>query len=64
MLDGLIERFSTVNEIGTTMTQVSKELADEELAEEKRGDIQLHEVSRTTFLRVGLELEEQQYVVN
>jgi hypothetical protein len=45
------------------MAQVNKELADEELGEEKRGDIRLHEVSQTTFLRVGLELEEQQYVV-
>jgi hypothetical protein len=29
----------------------------------KRGDIQLHEVTPATFLRVGFELEEQQYAV-
>jgi hypothetical protein len=45
---------------GTTMANVNKELAEEELAEASRGEIQLHEVSRTTFLRVGFELEEQQ----
>jgi len=42
------------------MVTVNKELAEEELAEAKRGDIQLHEMSRSTFLRVGFELEEQQ----
>lgn len=45
---------------GSTAVAVQKELADEEVAEVSRGDIQLHEVTPATFLRVGLELEEQQ----
>jgi hypothetical protein len=46
----------------TTATQVNKELAQEELDEALRGDIQLHEVTPASFLRTGFELEEQQYV--
>jgi hypothetical protein len=46
--------------VGVTMAVVHKELAEEELAEAKQGNIELHEVSRSTFLRVGFELEEQQ----
>jgi hypothetical protein len=43
-----------------TTVQVNNELAQEEVQEATRGDIQLHEVTPATFLRVGLELEEQQ----
>jgi hypothetical protein len=44
------------------MTQVRLELANEELAEAKLGAELSHEVSPNTFLQIGLELEEQQYV--
>ena len=44
------------------MTQVRLELAEEELAASKTGSGPVHEVSANTFLQVGLELEEQQYV--
>jgi hypothetical protein len=47
---------------GSTQAQVNKELAQEETEDARRGDIQVHEVSPNTFLRVGFELEEQQYV--
>jgi hypothetical protein len=49
--------------IGTTIAQVNKELALEEVEEARRGVIYLHDVSPNAFLRVGLELEEQQYVL-
>ena len=42
------------------MASVNKELVEEELADARQGEIQLHEVSQTTFLCVGFELEEQQ----
>jgi hypothetical protein len=48
----------------TTMADVRLELAKEELAEAKNGAELMHDVSPNTFLHVGLELEEQQYVVN
>ena len=46
------------------MTDVKLELAKEEEADAGRGVIRSHEVSAGTFLTVGLELEEQQYVVS
>jgi hypothetical protein len=44
----------------STAAQVTKELAQEEVDEAKRGDIQLHEITPASFLRTGFELEEQQ----
>jgi hypothetical protein len=46
--------------LDSTATQVYNELAQEELDEAKRGDIQLHEITPASFLRTGFELEEQQ----
>jgi hypothetical protein len=45
---------------GTTIAQVHKELALEEVDEARRGVIHLHDTTPNTFLKVGLELEEQQ----
>ncbi|KIM80240.1 hypothetical protein PILCRDRAFT_9784 [Piloderma croceum F 1598] len=45
---------------GTTMTDVKLELAKEEEADAGRGIIRSHETSPSTFLTVGLDLEEQQ----
>jgi hypothetical protein len=45
------------------MAQVRLELANEELVEAKKGSELSHEVSPNVFLQVGLELEEQQYVL-
>jgi len=44
------------------MTDVKLELAKEEEADAGRGIIRSHETSPSTFLTVGLDLEEQQYV--
>jgi len=46
--------------IGTTMAEVINEVMKEELEQAKRGDIQVHEISRGTFLHVGFELEDLQ----
>jgi hypothetical protein len=46
------------------MTDVKLELAKEEEADAGRGIIRSHETSASTFLTVGLELEEQQYIVS
>ena len=48
---------------GTTTADVRLELAKEEAAEAGRGIIRSHETSPSTFLVVGLELEEQQYAL-
>jgi hypothetical protein len=45
------------------MTDVKLELAKEEEADARCGVIRSHETSAGAFLTVGLELEEQQYVV-
>jgi len=42
------------------MAQIRCELAEEELEKAKHGSAPIHEVSPSTFLQVGLELEEQQ----
>jgi len=44
------------------MTHVCLELAREDLAAAKTGVEPIHKVSASSFLQVGLELEEQQYV--
>jgi hypothetical protein len=49
--------------IGSTLADVKLELSLEELADAKRGVLPLHDVSPNTFLSVGFELEEQQYVL-
>ena len=49
--------------IGTTIAQVNKELALEEVEEARHGVIYLHDVSPNTFLCIGLELEKQQFVL-
>lgn len=46
------------------MANVHAKLAAEELEAAKRGEASLHEMSPHTFLRVGFELEEQQYVAS
>ena len=45
-----------------TISDIRRELAAEEAAGALRGETQLHEVSASTFLMTGIELEEQQYV--
>jgi len=42
------------------MAQVRLELAGEELDKASKGTLPLHDVSPNNFLRIGLELEEQQ----
>lgn len=49
-----------MSEIGETMADVKLELAQEEAAAAARGIIRSHQTSASTFLTVGLELEEQQ----
>jgi len=46
--------------LGTTMTQLRLELAEEELRSIEGGAVLGHDMSVNMFLRVGLELEEQQ----
>jgi hypothetical protein len=46
----------------STMAQVRLELATEELRNAKTGSASVHNVSSNSFLLLGLELEEQQYV--
>ncbi|KAI0059388.1 hypothetical protein BV25DRAFT_1785942, partial [Artomyces pyxidatus] len=48
---------------GSAMNNVRLELAEEEAAEASRGIASLHDMSASTFLNVGLELEEQQHVL-
>ena len=48
--------------LAVTMAQVHQQLAEEELAGAKLGEITAHEVSLGTFISTGLELEEYQYV--
>jgi hypothetical protein len=44
------------------MAQVHLELANEELAEARKGAELSHDISAHDFLHIGLDLEEQQYV--
>jgi hypothetical protein len=44
--------------------EVQLELAKEEAEEVKCGEFPPHDVSPNTFLAIGLELEEQQYVLS
>jgi hypothetical protein len=46
-----------------TMANIRLELAKEELEEAKMGAELAHNISPNIFLQVGLELEEQQYVI-
>ena len=48
--------------IVTTLQDVRLELAKEDLALAAQGAISPHKTSLTSFLTIGLELEEQQYV--
>jgi hypothetical protein len=48
--------------LAVTSAQVRKQLAEEERAAAKLGEIYAHDVSPSTFIHVGLELEEYQYV--
>jgi hypothetical protein len=50
--------------VGSTTAEVRLELAKEEAEEAKRGEFPPHDVSPNMFLAVGLELEEQQYVLS
>ena len=47
---------------GSTIADIKLELSREELDEAERGILPPHDISPNTFLIVGLELEEQQYV--
>lgn len=51
-----------MRDTGETLADVKLELAKEEAADATRGIIRSHDTSASTFLTVGLELEEQQYV--
>lgn len=45
----------------TTQDDVHKELLAEELAEHRgRGDLLVHETTASTFLKMGMDLEQQQ----
>ncbi|KAA1479653.1 hypothetical protein DENSPDRAFT_789438, partial [Dentipellis sp. KUC8613] len=48
----------------TTLADVRLEISVEEAREASRGIVSLHEMTSGTFLSVGLELQEQQYVIN
>jgi len=41
--------------------QVRKQLVEEEAAAARLGDIAAHDISPSTFINTGLELEEYQY---
>jgi hypothetical protein len=45
-----------------TSMQVCKQLVEEEQVVAKLGEIYAHDVSLSTFIHMGLELEEYQYV--
>ena len=45
------------------MAQVRLEVAEEEMGRIAQGQAPIHEVSPSTFLQLGLDLEEQQRVV-
>jgi len=45
-----------------TLVQVRKQLGEEELAAAKLGEIPIHDVSPSTFIHMGLELQDQQCV--
>jgi hypothetical protein len=59
-LDRVYKTYGIFIITGTTIAQVHKELALEEVEDARRGVIYLHDISPNTFLKVGLELEEQQ----
>jgi len=48
--------------LATTLQDVWLELAKEDLALAAAGEISAHQTSSTSFLTIGLELEEKQYV--
>jgi hypothetical protein len=48
--------------LAVTSAQVRKQLVEEEQVVAKLGEIYAHNVSLSTFIHVGLELEEYQYV--
>ena len=47
-------------ELAVTSAQVRKQLAEEEAAVADLGNIPIHDVSPSTFIHAGLELEEYQ----
>ncbi|TFY75854.1 hypothetical protein EWM64_g8158 [Hericium alpestre] len=47
----------------TSLAEVRLELQEEEAEESRRGVMSPHEMTASTFLMVGLDLEEQQYVI-
>jgi hypothetical protein len=46
--------------VGTTMTEVQLELANEENADAAHGNESLHDISAGKWLSIGLDIEEQQ----
>lgn len=46
-----------------TLKDVQEELGREEAEERRRGVISLHETTASVFISMGLDLEEQQYVI-
>ncbi|KAH7904648.1 hypothetical protein BJ138DRAFT_1018848, partial [Hygrophoropsis aurantiaca] len=51
-------------QIHTTQADIRLQLAEEETVDVRRGIVPLHDISPSVFLHVGLELEEQQHVLN
>jgi hypothetical protein len=49
--------------LATTLYDVRLELVKEELRLAAQGEIMVHEMSSTSFIMAGLELEECQYVL-
>ncbi|EMD40257.1 hypothetical protein CERSUDRAFT_28712, partial [Gelatoporia subvermispora B] len=45
-----------------TMSSLRRQLAEEDAAEEARGQVNAHEISTRVFMQLGLDLEEQMYV--
>ena len=49
--------------IGSKVSEVRLQLTKEEAAEAEKGITAPHRVSASVFVRMGLELEDQQYVI-
>ena len=55
--------YLTVHFIGSKVSEARLRLTEEEAAEAERGTTAPHKVSASVFVRMGLELEDQQYVI-
>jgi hypothetical protein len=65
----MVRRFCTrigmksKHRLASTSAQVCKQLIEEEVAAARLGDIAAHDISPSSFINTGLELEEYQYTL-